>query len=699
MDAIIRQAVRDEIRRQNSNERVESTATSTSAPSTAANTSVPSNPNQRTVSRLSGLLDRIRGQSRGKKRKADKEHRIQVRWIHYNDKSKLFLPVRQKNGGGNRFVTYCGLEPPTMEELKQKASALFFPDGKSTFAGLLDDMFLDICDSSQTAIFEFPGDGTVESYLKHNGLYPSTTYLYLRSQNKDAIFSEFEDEPEGLEQPRTLTSQVESGADKRVVCPVCSCTFVEGDECIRCQQDREYEFSRIADGAGGCATETLVSLTMDEIRSRRIALLSSPGSSGKEAENEASRVDVTEEPSSPRLLSEESTNHDQGSGEQDPPSFPNSVSVSRGNLTEGPNSPRLLSEEITNRDHGSGEQESSSPLNSVSERLLTVHRSCVRTDLINHFKDPRVMNCNIDFKLINEKGDLEPGVGIGVIREVYTLFWNEFSISMTIGERERVPFVRHDYFVEEWEAVGRILVKGYVSVSYFPTFLSKAFICYCIFGNEVPDSLFIDSFTKYLSPVEEELIVDVMRKNQLPDEADEFNDFLERFQCRRVVNNENLSKVILEIAKQELVQKPHLMIASLEPFLGQLRQYPQFQTISDIEALYDTLKPTTKKVLSCLISNPVNEGERDAFKFLQKFIRGLDISKLLKFLQFTTGMDIMVSKKIEVTFFKCEGLSARPIAHTCGPLLEIPSTYANYVEFREDLTNVLNRDMWEMDIV
>lgn len=27
---------------------------------------------------------------------------------------------------------------------------------------------------------------------------------------------------------------------------------------------------------------------------------------------------------------------------------------------------------------------------------------------------------------------------------------------MTIGERERFPFVRHDHFVEEWEAVGRI---------------------------------------------------------------------------------------------------------------------------------------------------------------------------------------------------------------------------------------------------
>jgi len=47
---------------------------------------------------------------------------------------------------------------------------------------------------------------------------------------------------------------------------------------------------------------------------------------------------------------------------------------------------------------------------------------------------------------------------------------------MTIGERESVPFVRHDHFIKEWEAVGRILVKGYQSVSYFPLFLSKG-IC------------------------------------------------------------------------------------------------------------------------------------------------------------------------------------------------------------------------------
>ena len=44
---------------------------------------------------------------------------------------------------------------------------------------------------------------------------------------------------------------------------------------------------------------------------------------------------------------------------------------------------------------------------------------------------------------------------------------------MTSGERERVPFMPHDNFVGGSEAVGRILVKGYISTSYFPIFFQR----------------------------------------------------------------------------------------------------------------------------------------------------------------------------------------------------------------------------------
>ena len=200
-----------------------------------------------------------------------------------------------------------------------------------------------------------------------------------------------------------------------------------------------------------------------------------------------------------------------------------------------------------------------------NEHILTVHRSLVKTDLINHFKDPSVMKSSLVFKIIDERGNLEHGTGIGVSREVYTLFWKEFSNSVTVGEREQVPFVRHHHFADEWEAVGRILVKGFFPTSYYPIFLSKAFICCCLFGNPIPDKILLDSFQKYLSPSEEEMVESLLKSN------------------------------------------------------------------------------------------------------------GLDSSKYLQFLRYTTGMDDMKKgMTIEVTYMKIEGLSSRPVAHTCGTPLGNP---------------------------
>lgn len=64
---------------------------------------------------------------------------------------------------------------------------------------------------------------------------------------------------------------------------------------LRCEQNREYEFSRITDGGNPYTTETPetpenpVLLTMDEIRSRRVALLSN-GVAETEAEGSHSNV-------------------------------------------------------------------------------------------------------------------------------------------------------------------------------------------------------------------------------------------------------------------------------------------------------------------------------------------------------------------------------------------------------------------------
>ena len=107
-------------------------------------------------------------------------------------------------------------------------------------------------------------------------------------------------------------------------------------------------------------------------------------------------------------------------------------------------------------------------------KVLKVHRSFVQKDMLQHFKDSSCMSTKLTFTIINDKGDAEMGAGAGITRKVFTLFWKQFANDMTVEERERVLFIRHDHFIAEWETVARILVKRYEMVSYFPTYLSKA---------------------------------------------------------------------------------------------------------------------------------------------------------------------------------------------------------------------------------
>ena len=86
-------------------------------------------------------------------------------------------------------------------------------------------------------------------------------------------------------------------------------------------------------------------------------------------------------------------------------------------------------------------------------------------------------------------------------------------------------------------------------------------------------------------------------------------------------------------------------------------------------------------------------------KHLKRFIRGLDITKLGKFLQFVTVSDIMPCNHVYDSFTRLDGLQRRPVAHTCTFTLEIPGTYQSFPEFREQFNSILEANTWEMDIV
>lgn len=87
MDAVIRQAVRDELRHQNQTQNVESIAETSSNPR-----------NECTERCFTRLLDQIRKPNGEKRRRGG---------IHFNSESMVFVPVRQRKGSGNCYFLQC----------------------------------------------------------------------------------------------------------------------------------------------------------------------------------------------------------------------------------------------------------------------------------------------------------------------------------------------------------------------------------------------------------------------------------------------------------------------------------------------------------------------------------------------------------------------------------------------------------------
>ena len=59
----------------------------------------------------------------------------------------------------------------------------------------------------------------------------------------------------------------------------------------------------------------------------------------------------------------------------------------------------------------------------VPTKIIRVHRSLIREDMIEIFLDPSILKFNLNAIIINQHGIEEAGQGNGVLREVFSLFW------------------------------------------------------------------------------------------------------------------------------------------------------------------------------------------------------------------------------------------------------------------------------------
>ncbi len=111
---------------------------------------------------------------------------------------------------------------------------------------------------------------------------------------------------------------------------------------------------------------------------------------------------------------------------------------------------------------------------------------------------------------------------------------------------------------------------------------------------------------------------------------------------------------------------------------------------SDIHALYYGLSVDPCKVLSMLeVCPPANDLESRVADYLKIMIGNMKVNELSIFLRFVTGASVCIVPTIKVEFNGLSGLGRRPIAHTCDSILELPTSYINYEDFRAEFSNVL----------
>lgn len=327
---------------------------------------------------------------------------------------------------------------------------------------------------------------------------------------------------------------------------------------------------------------------------------------------------------------------------------------------------------------------------------IKLHRINLLEEMIWQFKDQTLLRQKLKFSFIDEKGADADGVS----RDVYAAFWSEFMDRIAEGEEVRVPSLPNKWQQEEWKSIGRILLKGFKDHGYFPCRLAPAFSVALIFGeNDVSDEMLFESLLLYISQSDRDLLTTALKADHLDEDQDELIDLLDRLNVTTLPTQDNLKGILLNAAHKHLIQKPRYAAEQMSSTASHiLKEF--FPCPQAVLQMYEEKKPTTKRFLKLLNASPTTQSENQSFRFLQQYIRGLDNAGLRRMLRFVTGSDVICVNKVEVLFTPVEGLARRPIAHTCGPTLELPWTYVSYPDLRAEMDSILlNQNSLEFSIV
>ena len=321
----------------------------------------------------------------------------------------------------------------------------------------------------------------------------------------------------------------------------------------------------------------------------------------------------------------------------------------------------------------------------VLTKTVSLHRLNIKEEMLVLFQQTDITTFELRIEMFDARGRLEEGVGSGVLKEAFCLFFTEFFLSNTTGREDKVPSIRHDMTRIRWDAVARMIVYLLKwKVDYFPLALSPAFMMSTLFGDEkLSNDVLLNSFKNYISLEEKDLINSVT--DNFEDVKEEIIEMLSDYNCQRIPTKENFRELLVEIAHAEIVQKPRYISNCFHEIFRKFCMNPVDTPINLIQ-YYEKRSPSAKKVIKCLKFDSKNENERNIFNYLSKYLKSISKDDLSLFLRFVTGGDLLPDH-IDIEIVHQEPRAPR--ARTCAAILTLSPTYSCFNELAEEFGSIL----------
>ncbi len=303
-------------------------------------------------------------------------------------------------------------------------------------------------------------------------------------------------------------------------------------------------------------------------------------------------------------------------------------------------------------------------------------------------------------------GELGVDAG-GVSRDLLSAFWEITYGKFFDGSALLRPVVHPNVRSELWSTLGAALSHGYLVSGFLPVRIVFPSLVATLKGPQVQvsSSIVRSCFVDYVSTVESALLKSALQcQSSFPEDLQSrLNSFFYRFDCRERPTKANVLQLLDKVARYEFLTKPMASIAQMH--YGITRDEQDFWQKKSVESLYDlynSLLTSPSKVLEMIDESFFDSrNEERVFGYLQQFVGNMTSETVQKFLRFVTGASVAVCPKITVQFNSLSGLARRPIAHTCGSVLELPASYDTYVDFANEFQKVLADEhyAWVMDCI